>query len=224
MHIASSRLPRAMARAPLIFLFLAALSLWFLLAGCEGDIRVTTFPTPSIGPQVRFVRPENGRVLAINQTHTVYAIIQDSSGVLRADFIVDGVIHHSQQLTVASRRFDYVTRWTPSTLGTHSLTIIGYNVNGVPSNQATHVVTVANPPPHITPTPTPWIIIVTATPAQPTPTPWIIIVTPQPPPTPIPTPTPYYIVVTSTPPTTPQPTAVPPPTQTPIIIVVPPGE
>lgn len=217
----------------------AAVSLILLLAvGCLTPTQPDTFtPTPfAPGPLIDFRRPDDGAVLQLYQRVSVYAVLQDAVGVRRADFVVDGVIVDTKPLTIASRRFDYLYNWQPDSLGQHALTIIGYNVNNVPGNPVSRFVTISNPPPSpgASASPTPWVVVVTATPPgpqSPTPTPWIIIVTSTPIPSAVPTATPYYLIVTATrqPPTqTPFVKVVTntpvPPTATPMIVVVPYGQ
>lgn len=214
-------LPRAQSlRAQVVvgFVVLGVVLPLFIIAGCTKTADPLSFTaTPFIpGPRVNFQRPEDGSVVPLNQRVSVYAIIQDNTGVMRADFVVDGVIVDTKPLAIASRRFDYLYNWQPDSMGQHALTIIGYNVNNVPGSAVTHFVNISNPlpGPNRTLTPTPWVIVLTATPRgprSPTPTPWIIVVTSTALPTAVPSATPYYVVVTSTPPV---------PTQTPYVIVV----
>lgn len=201
-------------------LFFAAL---FLLSACSDELPTPspTFVAPD-QPTVTLMSPANGTVLPSSQPVTVTANIQSSRGILRADLIVDGVVVATQPLVVTSRQFVFRANWHPSSMGQHTITVVGYDVSSFPGASATIQITISGDSglaPNNT-SPTPWIIVVTSTPIIPptnTPPNSVIIVTNTPVPPAPPSPTPFFQVVTNTP-------ALPPrATHTPIIVVVTPS-
>ena len=194
-------------RTAQLFTGLALLFAVTFLTACGifdfGNNTETPIASPSSNkPLATLTQPDNGASFVQNERVLVYAITQDTVGILRVDFIADGVVIQTQPLTVASRRFDYLTTWQSAIVGVHSLTVIAYNVSGIASDPATLIVNITRGAVTEAATPTPFVIYVTPTPSltpPPTPTPKIIFVTPTSPPTPRPTATPIIIVVTPTP-------------------------
>jgi hypothetical protein len=114
----------------------------------------------------------------------VYAIVEDPQGIQHADFMVNGIIVYTQNVSIFTRRFDFSYIWQPDAPGTYNLLVIGYNRNGQGNPSLAHVLTVGGS------APTPIVIRITATPA-------FRIVTPEPPT--LLAPTPYVLRVTATP-------------------------
>ncbi len=124
-------------------LFCAVVFCLFLFAtGCTPSNAPNITPSTSLAPSVDFKTPENNTTLPFNQRVAVYAILQDPSGIVRADFVVDGEIVHSQTLTVTTRRFDYSYQWLPTALGQHNLLVIGRNSKGDVGTSGAHVVNI----------------------------------------------------------------------------------
>src|SRR5581483_3735926 len=109
---------------------------------CTPSNTTSITPATSLAPSVDFKTPENNTTLPLNQRVAIYAIVQDPNGIVRADFIVDGVIIHTQTLTVTTRRFDYSYQWLPNALGQHNLLVIGHNSKGQVGTSGAHVVNV----------------------------------------------------------------------------------
>lgn len=175
-------------REPL--LWVTALTIASVLAsGCDTvATSQTPLPPPGSKPVVTINAPANGKAAVLNEAVTVDAVATDRSGILRVDFLVNDASVDSQTLFVASPRFQYQAVWRPASVGQNKLTIVAYNVNNVASDPVSIAVTVAGPSPtatgpHGTPTSTPFVIYVTATPlptARPGITPIVTVVTATP--------------------------------------------
>jgi hypothetical protein len=202
-------MPHGIARGANAVPIVAVLVALTLLVACDSTlVAQTPMPPPGVKPVVKFLKPINGASFALNDAVSIDATAEDDSGIIRVDFLVNGSISDSQSLFVASRRFEYQNTWRPRGVGQTQLTIVAYNVNNQASVPLSVGVIVTGPAPTITgvigtPTETPFIILVTSTPAptHQVVTPIVTIVTTTPLPTLTRTPTsipPQVIIVTAT--------------------------
>lgn len=198
------------------FHIIYSLIIFIVAAGASQCEPSVALPTASAKPLVSLISPPGNATLALNEAVPVRALIKDSTGVLRVDFVVDGVIVDSQSLVFASFQYDYQYSWKPILLGAHNVSVIGYNSNGIVSDPVSVRVNVVASAIQKTQTPTSTPVFVVITPAGTmtgTPiwtftrtwTPRLVVVTQTPLPTGTPTQTatssrtPFIIVVTDTP-------------------------
>lgn len=162
-----------------------------LLSACDTPLAVDTpLPQPGTKPVVTVQRPTSGSSFAIHDPVLVDGIAQDRSGIIRVDLLVNGAVTDSQSLFVASSRFEYSSTWRPTAGGQMTLSLVAYNVNNVASDPASVTVNVSGQTATatiqlVTPSLTPFILYVTATPS-PSPraiTPAVTVVTTTPLPT-----------------------------------------
>jgi Bacterial Ig domain len=163
-----------MALQDQIVRFAATTLALLLLAGCDTLLTgETPPPPPSSKPVVTLISPPNGTSVPLDDAVRIDAIATDGSGILRVDLTVNGGLIDSQPLFVATRRFEYQSVWRPAAVGQNTLTIVAYNVNNVASDpvnftvKVTSAVRTSTAAP-IMPTPTPFVMFVTATPHTPT--------------------------------------------------------
>ncbi len=181
-----------------------------LAVSCSGSAPAAT------NPVVQIIAPPYGSSFSENEIVGVQAVSTDAQGVVRAELYVDGQLAGTKLAPSAqgTRQFESIFEWQATKLGAHTLTVRAFNAaNGM--GEASLPVAV-NPPaaaptaPQIENTPTPQVVIVTATP-------------PAVPPTPIPA---TNIPPTNIPPTAVPPTDVPPtnipPTNVPPLVFLPP--
>ncbi len=202
-------------RIPLIpFWIIACLPVF--LAGCGDDSGGMT-PTLPAGakPSITIVDPQPNALVVLNDRIPINAIAFADAGVLRVELRVNDAVADTQLVYITARRYDYHSSWQFTSLGQHTLTLVAYDLNGAASDPVSRVVSVVDETQRATrlaptPTETPFVIYVTATPVLPTrtftatQTPRVIYVTATPRPTftrtpkPAPTQTPKIILVTPT--------------------------
>ncbi len=174
------------------------------LVGCD-----TTFSNQAATskPSVSITGPEDGARVGLGDRVTFKAIARALRGIMRVEMRVNDVVTDNTTLFVASAQFDYEKSWTFNSIGQHRVTVVAYDTAGEASDPATIVVNVvaalpSPTPTAVTPTASPYVVYVTATPlppSTPTWTPYVVYVTATRPPTPTPTATPWRIYVTATP-------------------------
>ncbi len=174
------------------------------LAGCDTSLGTQAATTK---PGVSIIGPEDGATVGLGDRVTFKANARALRGIMRVEMRVNDVVADNTTLFVASAQFDYEKSWTFSSIGQHRVTVVAYDAAGEASDPATIGVNVvaalpSRTPTAVTPTASPFVIYVTATPlpkSTPTWTPYVIYVTATRPPTPTPTATPWRIYVTATP-------------------------
>jgi hypothetical protein len=177
-------------------------------------------------PTVEILSPPSGTQVTLGQQVEVQYRASDEVGVVRVLLEADGAVVDSQRTPSGQGEpsMSGVLRWSPTTLGSHTLVVYAYNGDGVPSDAvgvsivaleesgAEPVATPEWPPPIDTPLVVPEPGEPTATPVQPTPTNTLTAPAPEPP-----TATHTSVPPTPVPPTRVPPTPVPPTATTPSI-------
>ncbi len=198
-----------------VWLLIVAL-LPIFLGGCGDSPGGDTPTSPARSkPSVTIANPRPDTVVGLNDRLPIEAVAFADSGVLRVELTVNDVVVDSQPVYITARQYEYHNSWQFASLGQHTLTLVAYDLDGVASDPVSRVVSVVSGTELATrlaptPTETPFIIYITATPVLPTrtstttQTPRVIYVTATPRPTltrtpkPIPTQTPKLIVPTPT--------------------------
>jgi hypothetical protein len=146
-----------------IICVMVALSLLSLPA-CGGQ---TAEDAPSM-PIVRVVSPPSGSRVAMGDQVEVQYRATDSVAVVRVELQADQrtVDSHSSPTSQGQPSLNGVLRWTPDTVGTHTLLVYAYNRDEVISDGARVEIIVSEAP-----TPEPTIVPATETPAEPQVTP-----------------------------------------------------
>jgi len=123
-----------------------ALMLFGAAAGCTlTEVPPTPVPTPDI-PRVRFVFPENGARVVQNSEITVDIVAEDeTSGIARIIFIVDGTQINEGAPDATVPVFRVAMNWIAGNLGGHTLHAIAYRPDGTQSDEAIILVDVVAP-------------------------------------------------------------------------------
>ena len=180
-------MPIGIARRARLTPIFAALFGTFVLGACASEVTgQTPLPSPGFKPRVTILKPANGSSASVDDRVPIDANAEDASGILRVDFLVNGVVVDSQALFVASPQFEYSSSWTPTGTGPTTLTILAYNVENVASDPSSVGVNVSGPVATRTGLPntatqTPYVVSITTTPPPATHqivTPIVTVVTP----------------------------------------------
>ena len=98
-------------------------------------------------PVVQVLAPVNGQQVLLGQPLAVQSTATDGQGVARVELWVDGVLVNmaANPAPAANVPFAVHQTWTPTTPGSHSITVVAYNVAGAASNPVLVSVTVIAP-------------------------------------------------------------------------------
>ena len=123
-----------------------ALMLFGVISGCTlTEVPPTAVPTPDI-PRVRFMFPENGARVVQNAEITVDIVAEDdTAGISRIVFMVDGTQINEGTPDAAVPVFRVAMNWIAGNLGGHTLHAIAYRPDGTQSDEAIILVDVIAP-------------------------------------------------------------------------------
>jgi len=88
-------------------------------------------PSAEARPVVLIGSPGQGDEVQVGEAVLVQATARDHTGVVRVELWVDGQLYESQGSTLpeGTSHFPLVTRWEPSSPGTHTLAVRAFNAN-----------------------------------------------------------------------------------------------
>lgn len=83
-------------------------------------------------PTIIIVSPPNGSVYSVGEQVVVQSSAADASGITRVELYADGMPVNVAMAPVANQtQFPVLQNWTPTTPGSHILTVRAYNTQGV---------------------------------------------------------------------------------------------
>jgi hypothetical protein len=117
-----------MRRAALI-VFALLVSACCLVAAVGGLAYFLYVPTVEARPVVLISSPGRGEKVEVGEAVVVQASARDDTGVVRVEFWVDGELLEARRspLPEGSSPFPVVTRWQPSSPGTHTVAVRAFN-------------------------------------------------------------------------------------------------
>ncbi len=136
-------------KAQALFLFvLFGFALLLTACGVPGPV------SQAQPPMLLVLAPVNGQQVAQGQPLVVHSTATDAQGVARIELWVDGALIHmaGNSSPSANIPFSVQQTWLPATPGSHSISVVAYNVAGVASSPV--VVNVTAVPPESLPLPT----------------------------------------------------------------------
>jgi hypothetical protein len=115
----------------------AAMGVAFLLILCcvaavvGGLVFFFRVPAVEARPVVLIGSPGQGEKVQMGEAVVVQAVARDETGVVRVELWVDGELEEAQRspLSEGTSPFPLVTRWKPSSSGTHTLAVRAFNAD-----------------------------------------------------------------------------------------------
>jgi hypothetical protein len=105
--------------------------IFWALAALFGLIGCTDSAAPA-KPTIIILSPPNGSVYSVGEQVVVQSSAADASGITRVELYADGLPVNVASAPVANQtQFPVLQNWTPTTPGSHILTVRAYNTQGV---------------------------------------------------------------------------------------------